>query len=87
MKDPARLLRVVVVLSGSVLLAGCHGARPASLGVRDGRLAPCPASHNCVSSLAPDEAHRVAPSPSPARPRRPSAGWRGSSAPCRGRRW
>ena len=52
-----------VVLSGSVLLAGCHGARPASLGVKQGRLAPCPSSPNCVSSLADDELHRTAPLP------------------------
>jgi uncharacterized protein (DUF1499 family) len=51
------------MLSGSVLLAGCHGARPASLGVRDGRLAPCPGTPNCVETLAPDEAHHVAPLP------------------------
>ncbi|MDJ0783142.1 MAG: DUF1499 domain-containing protein [Desulfosarcinaceae bacterium] len=37
------------------------GKRPAHLGVREGRLAPCPKSPNCVSSQAEDEAHRVAP--------------------------
>lgn len=30
---------------------------------RDGRLAPCPSSPNCVSSQAGDEVHRVAPIP------------------------
>jgi uncharacterized protein (DUF1499 family) len=58
-----RVLHVMVILSGSVLLAGCHGARPATLGVRDGRLAPCPSSPNCVSSRAEDDVHRVAPFP------------------------
>jgi len=58
-----RVLHVVVILSGSVVLAGCHGARPATLGVRDGRLAPCPSSPNCVSSRAEDDVHRVAPFP------------------------
>jgi uncharacterized protein (DUF1499 family) len=29
--------------------------------VRDGRLAPCPASPNCVSSQAGDAEHRIAP--------------------------
>jgi len=53
----------MIMLSGSVVLAGCHGARPASLGVRDGRLAPCPSSPNCVSSLADDDTHRIAPLP------------------------
>ena len=35
------------------------GSPPASLGVRDGRLAPCPAKPNCVSSQADDEGHRI----------------------------
>ena len=52
MNNLTRVLQALVVLSGPVLLAGCHGARPATLGVRDGRLAPCPSSPNCVSSLA-----------------------------------
>ena len=56
-----RVLHVMVILSGSVVLAGCHGARPSTLGVRDGRLAPCPSSPNCVSSRAEDDVHRVAP--------------------------
>jgi len=34
---------------------------PDDLGVRDGRLAPCPASPNCVSSDAPPGGQRVAP--------------------------
>jgi len=53
----------LLLLAGSVLLAGCHGTRPATLGVREGRLAPCPASPNCVSSLATDDAHRIDPLP------------------------
>jgi uncharacterized protein (DUF1499 family) len=57
------VLHAMVILSGSVVLAGCHGARQAALGVRDGRLAPCPASPNCVSSQAGDEVHRVPPIP------------------------
>jgi uncharacterized protein (DUF1499 family) len=36
------------------------GRPPAVLGVRDGALAPCPDSPNCVSSRAADEAHAVA---------------------------
>lgn len=35
--------------------------RPANLGVREGRLADCPESPNCVSSQTADEAHRVDP--------------------------
>jgi uncharacterized protein (DUF1499 family) len=43
------------------------GGRPDTLGVRDGRLAPCPTSPNCVSSQAPaeDAEHHVAPLPFP----------------------
>ena len=37
------------------------GSPPTSLGVRDGRLAPCPDKPNCVSSEAIDDTHRVAP--------------------------
>ncbi len=47
----------------AILLVGCQGARPADLGVHDGKLLPCPSSHNCVSSQAADEGHRVAPLP------------------------
>ena len=57
------VFHALVVLAGSALLAGCHGARPGSLGVRQGRLAPCPSSSNCVSSLADDEPHRISPLP------------------------
>jgi len=44
-----------------VIIAGCSGVRPANLGVKDGRLAPCPASPNCVSSQSADKEHAVAP--------------------------
>ncbi len=36
------------------------GSPPADLGIQDGRLRGCPKSPNCVSSEAPDDAHRVA---------------------------
>jgi uncharacterized protein (DUF1499 family) len=44
------------------------GRRPDLLGVRDGRLAPCPTSPNCVSSQMPvdDAEHNVVPLPFPA---------------------
>ena len=42
-------------------LLGWAGRRPAALGVHDGRLAPCAARPNCVSSDAADAAHRVEP--------------------------
>jgi uncharacterized protein (DUF1499 family) len=45
----------------AVMLGGCSGSPPSELGVRDGRLAPCPASPNCVNSQASDEQHAIAP--------------------------
>jgi uncharacterized protein (DUF1499 family) len=37
------------------------GTPPTTLGVRDGRLAPCPDKPNCVSSQATDDGHAVKP--------------------------
>jgi len=37
----------------------CAGTRPSNLGVKDGRLGPCPASPNCVSSDDADAAHVI----------------------------
>jgi uncharacterized protein (DUF1499 family) len=45
----------------SILLTACVGERPTNLGAKDGRLAACPVSPNCVSSQAGDERHRIAP--------------------------
>jgi len=42
-------------------LVACAGRSPPGLGVRDGRLAVCPDSPNCVSSQATDDRHRIAP--------------------------
>lgn len=46
---------------GLLGLAGCAGERPQNLGAREGALAPCPSSPNCVSSFAGDDRHRIAP--------------------------
>lgn len=37
------------------------GNRPTTLGVREGKLSPCPASPNCVCSQAEDVQHRIEP--------------------------
>jgi uncharacterized protein (DUF1499 family) len=42
-------------------ISGCNGVRPANLGVREGRLAPCPSYLNCVSSQSTDKEHSVEP--------------------------
>ncbi len=49
------------LLSLGLLLAGCTGTRPVNLGVHDGKLAPCPASPNCVSSQSSDRDHSIEP--------------------------
>ena len=57
-----RGLRGVIIMGIlSSILAACAGERPNNLGARDGILAACPASPNCVSSQAADEGHRIAP--------------------------
>ena len=52
-------------MGGVVTLAvlSATGRRPDNLGVKNGRLAPCPDTPNCVSSQADDEAHRMEPIP------------------------
>jgi uncharacterized protein (DUF1499 family) len=52
---------VTIALSCSLVLIGCTGTRPANLGARDGKLLPCPASLNCVSSQSTDREHAVEP--------------------------
>jgi len=49
------------LLSLGILFAGCTGTRPLNLGVHDGKLAPCPATPNCVSSQSTDKEHAVEP--------------------------
>ena len=57
-----RTLRGVIYMAIlSIMLAACAGERPANLGAKDGRLAACPGSPNCVSSQAADERHSIAP--------------------------
>jgi uncharacterized protein (DUF1499 family) len=40
-------------------LSGCAGEIPAGLGLRDGRLAACPQSPNCVASQEADVRHHI----------------------------
>tara|TARA_B110000858_G_scaffold89711_1_gene103731 strand:+ start:47643 stop:48047 length:405 start_codon:yes stop_codon:yes gene_type:complete len=41
-------------------LTACAGEPPQDIGVRDGRLTPCPESPNCVSSYESSEQHAIA---------------------------
>jgi uncharacterized protein (DUF1499 family) len=44
-----------------LLMVGCSGTRPTTLGVREGKLTPCPKSPNCVSTQSTDVEHRIDP--------------------------
>lgn len=44
-----------------LLLLSLTASAPGNLGVRNGRLAPCPSSPNCVSTQAEDREHWIAP--------------------------
>ena len=57
------LFHAAVGFATCFVLASCSGSMPQNLGVRDGRLAPCPASPNCVSSRNEDKEHTCAPLP------------------------
>jgi uncharacterized protein (DUF1499 family) len=51
----------VISLTFSIFIAACSGVRPTDLGLKEGKLAPCPASPNCVSSQSLDREHAAAP--------------------------
>jgi uncharacterized protein (DUF1499 family) len=46
---------------GCIAALACASPAPESLGVREGQLAPCPSSPNCVSTEATDSSHRTDP--------------------------
>jgi uncharacterized protein (DUF1499 family) len=56
MKTLAKFLWLV-----PVLMVACSGTKPSTLGVREGRLAPCPDSPNCVSTQSSGETHAIDP--------------------------
>jgi len=60
----ARTVTRFAGLAALAFLAACAGERPGNLGVRDGRLAPCKPTPNCVASQADraaDPGHYVTP--------------------------
>jgi uncharacterized protein (DUF1499 family) len=60
--DKRRSLRIFpLLLSLSLCLISCAGNRPASLGVTDGKLSPCPSSPNCVCSDCDSIKHQIPP--------------------------
>jgi uncharacterized protein (DUF1499 family) len=52
---------ILMSLCIGLLLVGCAQNRTRSSGLRNGQLAPCPSSPNCVSSQSADEKHRIEP--------------------------
>jgi uncharacterized protein (DUF1499 family) len=53
-------LWIAPVQAGGMLLS-LPGQRPSHLGVKNGQLASCPSTPNCVSSQSPDPQHAIAP--------------------------
>ena len=56
-----RRLTSALLLVLVVAVIGCRMSHSPTLGVRSGRLLPCPRSPNCVCSQDPDPAHQVDP--------------------------
>lgn len=56
-----RLAVILVLLAGVPLMIGFLSRRPSNLGVKDGMLAPCPDSPNCVCTFDSDQQHGIAP--------------------------
>jgi uncharacterized protein (DUF1499 family) len=56
---PRRHVALAAIVA--ILLQACASEPPDTLGVRNGKLAPCPDSPNCVSTEASDEGHATAP--------------------------
>ena len=52
---------VPVVFAMAGLFFSCSARRPGSLGITGGRLSPCPATPNCVSTQDKDPKHRIEP--------------------------
>ncbi|MGE3806424.1 MAG: DUF1499 domain-containing protein [Gemmataceae bacterium] len=58
------ILAILLVLAcGGLAVLSFFSSKPDSLGLRDGKLAACPDSPNCVSSQASDPEHGMAPIP------------------------
>lgn len=54
-------LGVAVLAIGGLAVLSLTARRPDNLGVRDGKLAACPDTPNCVASQADDAAHHAEP--------------------------
>ncbi len=55
-------MKILLFILTTMVLFGCHREKATiTLGVTDGKFAPCPDSPNCVSSQSQDEKHKIAP--------------------------
>jgi uncharacterized protein (DUF1499 family) len=57
------LILIILGWAATMTILSATARRPDNLGVRNGKLAPCPDTPNCVSSQATDDAHRMDPIP------------------------
>jgi uncharacterized protein (DUF1499 family) len=48
-------------MAACFLFLSCSATRPSNLGIKDGRLSPCPNSSNCVSTYSKDKRHAIKP--------------------------
>ncbi len=56
------MMKYVAILACMVILGmRCSGKSPSNIGVKDGKLASCPRTPNCVSSQSADREHFVEP--------------------------
>lgn len=54
---------IVLILVLGVTMFNFSGKRPTNLGVKDGKLAPCPGSPNCVNSQSDNPQSKIEPLP------------------------
>jgi uncharacterized protein (DUF1499 family) len=59
--ESMKTILACTVLVTMFLLGGCSSHPPASIGVYDGKLSPCPDSPNCVSSMSEVEEAFILP--------------------------
>ncbi len=55
------LLAILILITIAFGSMSCMAARPDNLGVKEGKLALCPSSPNCVSSQSTDKEHSIDP--------------------------
>ena len=59
-------LKILTLLACLLSISACAGKSTAELGLRAGKLQPCPSSPNCVNSQHSDQSHFIAPIKIPA---------------------